>query len=174
MMTDKHVEARRLTAVLSVEQDRAFGSGLGPADVRQALHEIAVREASLARLGIASIPAHAEPRAPALPPAPPGFDPDISAVVERLLGRKAEDGVGVAQATQIRAVAKVTPTSSPARMSITDPHLDDDATPLSLIEADIRASRDMGAIMIHGGDALNNWPENGRLATATPRSSDRY
>ena len=47
---------------------------------------------------------------------------------------------------------------------ITDPHLDDDATPLALIESDIRASHEMGAIMVHGGDALNNWPSGGRLA----------
>lgn len=47
---------------------------------------------------------------------------------------------------------------------VTDPHLDDDATPLALIEADIQASHEMGAIMIHGGDALNNWPSGGRLA----------
>ena len=48
---------------------------------------------------------------------------------------------------------------------ITDPHLDDDATPLALIESDIKASHAMGSIMIHGGDALNNWPSGGRLAS---------
>lgn len=46
----------------------------------------------------------------------------------------------------------------------TDTHLDDDGTPLALLEADIRASHEMGAITVHGGDALNNWPEGGRLA----------
>lgn len=46
----------------------------------------------------------------------------------------------------------------------TDEHLDDDAVPLRLIEADIRAAHDLGAIMCHGGDALNNWPMAGRLA----------
>lgn len=46
----------------------------------------------------------------------------------------------------------------------TDPHLDDDSTPLWLLEADIRASHEMGAITVHGGDVLNNWPEGGRLA----------
>lgn len=46
----------------------------------------------------------------------------------------------------------------------TDEHLDDDGTPLLLIEADIKAARGMGAIMCHGGDALNNWPMAGRLA----------
>lgn len=46
----------------------------------------------------------------------------------------------------------------------TDLHLDDDAAALKLIEADIKASHDMGAIMVHGGDALNNWPAAGRLA----------
>jgi hypothetical protein len=46
----------------------------------------------------------------------------------------------------------------------TDEHLDDDSTPLRLIEADIKASHDMGAIMCHGGDLLNNWPLAGRLA----------
>lgn len=33
----------------------------------------------------------------------------------------------------------------------TDQHLDDDATPLRLIEADIRAANDMDAIKCHGG-----------------------
>lgn len=46
----------------------------------------------------------------------------------------------------------------------TDVHLDDDGAPLALLEADIRASHEMGAIMVHGGDALNNWPSGGRLA----------
>ena len=46
----------------------------------------------------------------------------------------------------------------------TDEHLDDDKTPLRLIEADIKAAHGMGAIMCHGGDALNNWPMAGRLA----------
>jgi hypothetical protein len=46
----------------------------------------------------------------------------------------------------------------------TDEHLDDDATPLRLIASDIQAAHDMGAIMCHGGDALNNWPLAGRLA----------
>jgi len=46
----------------------------------------------------------------------------------------------------------------------TDEHLDDDKTPLRLIEADIRAAHGMGAIMCHGGDALNNWPMAGKLA----------
>ncbi|WP_330448476.1 hypothetical protein FLP41_15245 [Paracoccus marcusii] len=40
----------------------------------------------------------------------------------------------------------------------TDTHLDDDGAALSVIEADIRASHEMGALMFHGGDALNNWP----------------
>ena len=46
----------------------------------------------------------------------------------------------------------------------TDEHLDDDGTPLKLIEADIKAAHDLDAIMCHGGDALNNWPMAGRLA----------
>lgn len=46
----------------------------------------------------------------------------------------------------------------------TDEHLDDDSTPLKLIEADIKAARGMDAIMCHGGDMLNNWPLAGRLA----------
>ena len=46
----------------------------------------------------------------------------------------------------------------------TDEHIDDDGTPLRLIEADVKASHDLGAIMCHGGDAVNNWPMNGRLA----------
>lgn len=46
----------------------------------------------------------------------------------------------------------------------TDEHLDDDATPLRLLEADIAAAHHLGAIMCHGGDLLNNWPVNGKLA----------
>lgn len=46
----------------------------------------------------------------------------------------------------------------------TDEHVDDDKTPLRVIEADIQASHDLDAIMCHGGDLLNNWPLNGRLA----------
>ena len=46
----------------------------------------------------------------------------------------------------------------------TDVHLDDNATPLKVLEQDIQASHDMNAIMCHGGDALNNWPMGGRLA----------
>ncbi len=46
----------------------------------------------------------------------------------------------------------------------TDEHLDDNATPLRLIEADIGAAHAMGAVMCHGGDLLNNWPMAGRLA----------
>jgi hypothetical protein len=46
----------------------------------------------------------------------------------------------------------------------TDPHVDDNSTPLRLLEADIRASHDMGAVMCHGGDLLNNWPTAGKLA----------
>ena len=46
----------------------------------------------------------------------------------------------------------------------TDPHVDDDASALKLLEADISASHALGAIMCHGGDLLNNWPMAGRLA----------
>ena len=46
----------------------------------------------------------------------------------------------------------------------TDPHVDDNSTPLKLLEADIEASHEMGAIMCHGGDLLNNWPMAGKLA----------
>jgi hypothetical protein len=46
----------------------------------------------------------------------------------------------------------------------TDWHLDDNAAPLRLIEADIKAAHDLGAIMCSGGDALNNWPVAGKLA----------
>jgi hypothetical protein len=46
----------------------------------------------------------------------------------------------------------------------TDEHIDDDKVPLSLLECDINAAHDMGAIMCHGGDLLNNWPMAGRLA----------
>lgn len=46
----------------------------------------------------------------------------------------------------------------------TDPHVDDDASALWLLKADIEAAQALGAIMCHGGDLLNNWPVAGRLA----------
>jgi hypothetical protein len=46
----------------------------------------------------------------------------------------------------------------------TDEHVDDNATPLRLIEHDIQAAKDLDAIMCHGGDLLNNWPMAGKLA----------
>lgn len=46
----------------------------------------------------------------------------------------------------------------------TDEHIDDNGSPLRLIEADIQAAHDLDAIMCHGGDLLNNWPLAGRLA----------
>lgn len=46
----------------------------------------------------------------------------------------------------------------------TDVHVDDPASALRLLEADIMASHDLGAIMCHGGDLLNNWPMAGKLA----------
>jgi hypothetical protein len=46
----------------------------------------------------------------------------------------------------------------------TDPHVDDNGTPLKLIESDIKASHEMNATMCHGGDLLNNWPLAGKLA----------
>lgn len=46
----------------------------------------------------------------------------------------------------------------------TDQHIDDDGAALNVLEADIRASHGLGAIMCHGGDLLNNWPLAGKLA----------
>lgn len=46
----------------------------------------------------------------------------------------------------------------------TDQHIDDDGAMLKLLERDIEASHQMGAIMCHGGDLLNNWPLAGKLA----------
>lgn len=46
----------------------------------------------------------------------------------------------------------------------TDQHIDDDASALNILDADIRASHALNAIMCHGGDLLNNWPLAGRLA----------
>ncbi len=46
----------------------------------------------------------------------------------------------------------------------TDQHIDDDASAIAVLDADIRASHDLGAIMCHGGDLLNNWPLAGKLA----------
>lgn len=100
-------EARRVAAILAVEQDRAFGQGVSADDVRRALIETARKEAALATLGITSIPMNAEPRAAALPAAPAGFDPDISQVVDRLVAQKRADGVGRAQEVQIRSVMRL-------------------------------------------------------------------
>ena len=46
----------------------------------------------------------------------------------------------------------------------TDQHIDDNATPLNVLEADIEASHGLDAVMCHGGDLLNNWPLAGKLA----------
>jgi transposase-like protein len=46
----------------------------------------------------------------------------------------------------------------------TDPHVDDNSTPLRLLQHDIEASHELNAIMCHGGDLLNNWPMAGKLA----------
>lgn len=107
LLTDQINEARRVAAILSVEQDRAFGHGASADEVRRALIETARREAALATLGITSIPTNAEPRAAALPAAPAGFDPDIGQVVDRLVAQKRADGVGRAQEVQIRAVMRL-------------------------------------------------------------------
>lgn len=47
---------------------------------------------------------------------------------------------------------------------ITDPHVDDPGSALNLIRDDLARSHEIGAIVCHGGDLLNNWPEAGRLA----------
>ena len=46
----------------------------------------------------------------------------------------------------------------------TDVHADDPGTALNLVKADIEAAHQLGAVMCHGGDLLNNWPMAGRLA----------
>ena len=46
----------------------------------------------------------------------------------------------------------------------TDQHIDDDASAIAVLDADIRDSHALGAIMCHGGDLLNNWPLAGKLA----------
>ena len=46
----------------------------------------------------------------------------------------------------------------------TDEHIDDNKTPLRLLQQDIDAANEMAAIKCHGGDVLNNWPLAGRLA----------
>jgi transposase-like protein len=46
----------------------------------------------------------------------------------------------------------------------TDTHVDDDATPLKLLEKDIQDAHGMDAVMCHGGDLMNNWSLAGRLA----------
>lgn len=106
LLTDQLSDGRRIALILAVEQDRAFASGHDAPTVRALLADAARKEAALATLGLVSIPDDAE-RRPTLPPAPRGFDPSISAVVDRLLARKKEDGVGRAQDTQIRAVSRL-------------------------------------------------------------------
>lgn len=61
------------------------------------------------------------------------------------------------------------PKGSYAIFHATDLHLDDDAVPLNLLKSDIQAAHDLGAIMVHGGDAVNNWPLQGRLAAQWAR-----
>lgn len=107
LQTDLVAEARRLAMILAVDQDRALSAGADPAEVRAGLSATIRKEAALAALGIASIPAGAGSVGRALPPAPKDFAPEISAVVNRLLQRKAEDGVGRAQEVQIRAVTRL-------------------------------------------------------------------
>ena len=46
----------------------------------------------------------------------------------------------------------------------TDEHVDDNSSMLKQVEADITSAHAMGAIMVHGGDLLNNWPLAGKLA----------
>lgn len=46
----------------------------------------------------------------------------------------------------------------------TDTHIDDDKTPLRILEREIQRAHDLDAVRCHGGDALNNWPMAGRLA----------
>lgn len=106
LLTDQLSDGRRIALILAVEQDRAFASGHDVPTVRGLLADAARKEAALGTLGLVSIPDDAE-RRPTLPPAPRGFDPSIAAVVDRLLARKKEDGVGRAQDTQIRAVSRL-------------------------------------------------------------------
>jgi len=77
--------------------------------------------------------------------------------------------VGAAERTIGRAIGKrwrviTRPRGAFVVFHSTDEHLDDDATHLRLIEADIGAAHALGAVMCHGGDLLNNWPMAGRLA----------
>lgn len=46
----------------------------------------------------------------------------------------------------------------------TDTHIDDNSAPLRVLAQDIQDCHDLGAIMLSGGDVLNNWPEGGKLA----------
>lgn len=46
----------------------------------------------------------------------------------------------------------------------TDFHVDDPGCARRLLDADIRAARDLGAVIAFGGDILNNWPLAGKLA----------
>lgn len=46
----------------------------------------------------------------------------------------------------------------------TDEHVDDDKAALAVLEKDIEAAHEMNAVMVHGGDLLNNWPLAGKLA----------
>ncbi len=107
LQTDQIGEARRLAMILAVDQDRALATGSDPVTVRADLTATIRREAALAALGITSLAEGVVTSGRELPPAPPGFDPSIPAVVDRLLQRKAEDGVGRAQEVQVRAVMKV-------------------------------------------------------------------
>lgn len=72
-----------------------------------------------------------------------------------------ERAVGLSMAKQWKTIRRDGPF---VIFHCTDEHIDDDKSALNILKADIDASHDMDAIMVHGGDLLNNWPVAGRLA----------
>lgn len=94
---------------------------------------------------------------------------DLSAVKERTPAEAWHDHARVAERTISKAIENRWKTIQRPRGAFvifhsTDEHIDDDAAPLRLLEADIGAAHAMNAIMCHGGDLLNNWPVAGKLA----------
>jgi transposase-like protein len=94
---------------------------------------------------------------------------DLSSAKERSPAEAWHDHARVAERTISKAIGNRWKTITRPRGAFvifhsTDEHIDDDAAPLRLLEADIGAAHAMNAVMCHGGDLLNNWPVAGKLA----------
>lgn len=148
--------------VKSVDAQRQFGNQTEAArqlGIARCTHQTRLKLAERRGLGVAERDAHealsslgyemnAEERTPK-----DAWD-SHAATIERELGK--------AEKRRWRTIKR--PKGPFAIFHTTDEHVDDNKTPLRLIEADIAAANEMDAIKCHGGDVLNNWPLAGRLA----------